>query len=135
MRPTCPGVYAFPGLVVGRVYAIEDPDALTLIDAGLSFAPARIIRQLAAAGYAPADVRRILVTHAHPDHVGGLPELKALTGAEVIASAAERPVVEGRAPIARPEPEHPTGPQRLLRPGETTLPGTSVDRVDLKSAA
>src|SRR3712207_9284971 len=128
MRPTCPGVYAFPGLVVGRVYAIEDPDALTLIDAGLSFAPARIIRQLAAAGYAPGDVRRILVTHAHPDHVGGLPKLKALTGAEVIASAEEQPVIEGRAPVARPQPGQHPPPPRAARPGRAAPPGPAGAR-------
>ena len=129
MKAVLSGVYTFTGLVTGRVYAIEDVDGLTLVDAGLSFAPGRIVGQLGAAGYAPGDVRRILVTHAHPDHVGGLPELKALTGAEVIASMGERPVVEGRVPIARPEPERLSGPQRLLRPSETTLPGTPVDRV------
>src|SRR5918998_2718735 len=115
MKAVLSGVYTFTGLVTGRVYAIEDVDGLTLVDAGLSFAPGRIVGQLGAAGYAPGDVRRILVTHAHPDHVGGLPQLKALTGAEVIASAAERAVIEGRAPIARPGPEQLRGPQRLLR--------------------
>ena len=62
MQEIIPGVYGFSGLVSGRVYAIKDPDGLTLIDTGLALAPARILRQLASAGYQPTDIRRILIT-------------------------------------------------------------------------
>jgi glyoxylase-like metal-dependent hydrolase (beta-lactamase superfamily II) len=46
-------------------------------------APARIVAGLAAFGKHPADVQRILLTHAHPDHAGGAAELAARTGAPV----------------------------------------------------
>lgn len=121
MKQIIPGVHYFTGLMVGRVYAIEDTDGLTLVDTGIASAPAKIIKQLAAVGKRPSDVKRILITHAHPDHVGGLPELKRLTGAEVVASAVEQPVIEGKMPI-------PRAPGRL-RPPETRLEGTPVDRV------
>jgi glyoxylase-like metal-dependent hydrolase (beta-lactamase superfamily II) len=121
MRDIAPGLRSFTGLIMGRVYLIEDADGLTLIDAGLGLAAERIIVQLRQAGRRPDEVKRILITHAHPDHVGGLRRLKALTGASVIASALETPVIEGRQPIAR-------------RPGKLRLPDTifkptPVDRV------
>ena len=129
MIPIVPGVFTFTGLLVGRVYCIADPDGLTLIDTGMSLAAPRILRQLAAAGHRPGDVRRILITHAHPDHIGGLPELQARTGAQVIASAADRPVIEGREPAPRPPRETLSGPARLMwRPGARAAP-TPVDRV------
>lgn len=130
MRPILPGVYAFSGMLVGRVYLIEGPDGLTIIDAGVALAADRILHQLAAAGHAPGEVRRILITHAHFDHIGGLPRLKALTGAEVIASAIERPYVEGRAALPTPAPNQLGLPDRLmLRLGSgTTAPATPVDR-------
>jgi glyoxylase-like metal-dependent hydrolase (beta-lactamase superfamily II) len=52
--------------------------------------------QLAALGYAPADVDTAIVSHLHVDHIGGLPEL---TGARLLVSAAEWDE------LARPAPE------------------------------
>ncbi|HEX8219001.1 MAG TPA: MBL fold metallo-hydrolase [Chloroflexia bacterium] len=128
MKEVIPGIYTFTGLLVGRVYAIEDPDGLTIVDAGLQLAPSRIEAQLRAAGHEPGDVKRILVTHAHPDHVGGLPGLKKLTGAEVICSEAERPVVEGKVAIAMMSPYKEMQESRRLKPPPTMLEATPVDR-------
>jgi glyoxylase-like metal-dependent hydrolase (beta-lactamase superfamily II) len=92
-----PGVSTFTGLGVGRVYLIEDADGLTLVDTSVPSAAGKMIRQLRAMNRRPQDVKRILITHAHPDHIGGLARLKEATGAQVIAPAAERMAVEGAA--------------------------------------
>ncbi len=52
--------------------------------------------QLAALGYAAADVGTAILSHLHQDHIGGLPELG---GAEIMVSAAEW------AELSRPAPE------------------------------
>ncbi len=129
MRDIAPRLSTFEGLVMGRVYLIEDPDGLTIVDAGLELAAPRILRQLEALGRRPSDVKRILVTHGHPDHVGGLPELRARTGAQVLAHAKDRAAIEGREPIPRVEADRVGGVGRLMRPQETTLKGTPVDQV------
>lgn len=128
MKEVIPGIYTFTGLIVGRVYAIEDPDGLTIVDAGLKIAPSRIVAQLREAGREPGDVKRILVTHAHPDHVGGLPELRRQTGAEVICSELERPVVQGEVAIGMISPHKELLAARRLKPPPTLLEGTPVDR-------
>jgi len=121
MQDIASGIRAFTGLIMGRVYLIEDAGGLTLIDAGLGLAAERIVAQLRQAGRRPDEVKRILITHAHPDHVGGLRRLKALTGAQVIASELEKPVIEGKQSIARR-----SGRVRLP---DTVFKPTPVDRV------
>lgn len=120
MKAIIPGVYMFSGLLVGRVYLLEDPDGLTIIDAGLGFAAARILKQLRQKGHSPQDVKRILITHAHPDHIGGLRALQQATGATVIASAVEQPYLEGTKPVPRAPKSDLTGISRLMY-GEATL--------------
>jgi glyoxylase-like metal-dependent hydrolase (beta-lactamase superfamily II) len=122
-----PGVHVL-GLLVANVVAIEGDDGLTLVDAGTSGSVGALRGRLRAIGYGLEDVRRVLVTHAHPDHVGGLPALVA-AGAEVWAPAGDRAwIAEGTAP---PSPEPATLPplQRLLaRMPTAALPIVPVAR-------
>jgi glyoxylase-like metal-dependent hydrolase (beta-lactamase superfamily II) len=129
MQQIMPGVCAFTGLLMGRVYALEDVDGLTLVDTGLGLGAKKVLMQLQANGRQPSEVKRILITHAHPDHVGGLPELQAATSAQVIAHVLERPVIEGKVSIARrtsgirlPDTKFKAAPVHCEVQGGETLP-------------
>ncbi|MBA3531851.1 MAG: MBL fold metallo-hydrolase [Ardenticatenales bacterium] len=128
MKQIAPGLHTFTGLMAGRVYLIEDADGLTIIDTSIAMAPERIVRQLEQAGHTAKAVKRILITHGHPDHIGGLPKLQAMTGAEVITSETEKPVVEGREVVARAPKESLSALSRLMLPKEQRFPGTPVHR-------
>jgi len=64
-------------------YVLPGPDGWTLVDTGLGLPDAsgrweRVLADL------DAPVSRIVVTHFHPDHVGGGEDAQALTGATVL---------------------------------------------------
>jgi glyoxylase-like metal-dependent hydrolase (beta-lactamase superfamily II) len=115
MQSIVPGVYTFTELLVGRVYALESTDGLTLIDAGIGPAASKVLKQLQARGYNPSDVKRILITHAHPDHIGGLANLQAATGALVVVHPLEWPLL-AREVSALP---HTTAARCEVQDGET----------------
>lgn len=129
METILPGVYRLRGLIAGNVYAIEDPDGVTLIDASIPPSGAKILDQVAKLGHPPTAIKRILITHAHPDHVGGLPEIRRHCDAQVMAAAAEAPVIRGEIPIPQTPPHRRRGLARLISLPETRLPPVQVDRI------
>lgn len=66
---------------------VASPQGHVLIDAGTATAAPQVLANLRALGVDPRDIRRILVSHEHLDHAGGLAALQAATGAPVVASA------------------------------------------------
>ncbi|WP_217591770.1 MBL fold metallo-hydrolase [Cohnella sp. GbtcB17] len=76
-----------------NAYFVEELDGLTLIDAALPYSAKGIIDAAARLG---KPIRRILLTHAHGDHIGALDRLKsALPDAEVLISARDARLLAG----------------------------------------
>jgi glyoxylase-like metal-dependent hydrolase (beta-lactamase superfamily II) len=87
-------------------YLVEDEDGLTLIDTMIPGSAKAIV---AGAEEHGMPITRILLTHAHQDHIGSLDALhEAVPDAEVIIGARER---------------------RLLRKDKSLDPGEPVDKV------
>ena len=57
-----------------NVYLVQD-DGLVLVDAGLPWSGSRIRAEIEEAGFGPAAVERVLLTHYDLDHVGALASL------------------------------------------------------------
>lgn len=69
------------------VLLIRGDAGAILIDTGVPEAVPQWQASLARLGVEPGEIRLILTSHAHYDHVGALAQVKALTGARVLASA------------------------------------------------
>lgn len=83
-----PSVHRIPG-VIASSYLIVEPTGLTLIDAGLGGSHNRILKYLADLGRPRKSLKRILITHADGDHVGGLAGLRKETNAVIMAHPLE----------------------------------------------
>jgi glyoxylase-like metal-dependent hydrolase (beta-lactamase superfamily II) len=84
----------------GRVhcYLLDDDQGLTIIDALGNVYAKTIVEYLDKLNRRPAEIQRIILTHAHLTHVKGAAALKRASGAHVWAPQAEQDVIEGRRP-------------------------------------
>jgi len=57
-----------PGLV--NVYLVEEAGAVTIVDAGMPGDWSDLLKELAAMGRSLDDVRALVLTHGHSDHIG-----------------------------------------------------------------
>ena len=90
-----------------------------LIDSGSAGAEELITANIRMLGFRPSDVKILLHSHEHYDHIGGMARLKALTGAKLYASAHAARALERGAPI-------PEDPQFELH---HAFPPVQVDKV------
>lgn len=75
-------------------FLITTPNGHFLLDGILPQSVPQIAANIRALGYDVRDVRYLLNSHAHFDHAGGLAGLQRLSGAVMVASAADKPVLE-----------------------------------------
>lgn len=95
----------FPRAFPVNVYIVEEETSLTLIDAGLPISLKGILR---AADQIGKPIERIVLTHAHSDHIGSLEKLKqALPNAQVYISKRENLILSGDLSLDPNEPQAP----------------------------
>jgi metallo-beta-lactamase class B len=90
--------------VIGNVYyvgtydlacfLIVTPQGSILINTGLEDSAPLIRKSITDLGLKPDDVRWLLTTQAHYDHVAAMAEMKRLTGARLLASQADAVLLE-----------------------------------------
>lgn len=75
-------------------YLFVDKQGMILLDGGLEASAPLILDNIRTLGFDPRRVRYLINSQAHSDHSGGLKTLKAATGAELLASAADAELLE-----------------------------------------
>lgn len=103
-----------PFRIIGSIYYvgaanvssffIRTPQGAILLDGGLPETAPLIEKNIAELGFSIKDVKFLLNSHAHFDHCGGLAELKKASGAQMVASARDAPVLTSAQGGAAPFP-------------------------------
>lgn len=136
MREVVDGVFEI-GIGYVNAHVIVVDDGLVLVDTGLPGRAGKVERALHEAHRRVGEVHTILLTHRHPDHVGGVAELRRRSGARVVAHVADTPVITGAEPmratglmrvvaaLTRP-PEPAPVDEVLITDGPLSVPGFSV---------
>ena len=78
-----PGIHQIPGLRWSNAFLLVEDAGLTLIDGGVPGDGTKILRYMNRLGHGIRDLRRIVLTHSHPDHSGPVKELSRLSGATI----------------------------------------------------
>lgn len=83
-----PGIYLGHGTEVNWYLLVEGTD-VTLIDAGYPGDAERVVESVRAIGRRPEDIRALLLTHAHVDHMGAANTLHDTYGTPVFTDSVE----------------------------------------------
>jgi metallo-beta-lactamase class B len=98
---------------------VTSPKGHILIDGATAEAAPLIAANIRTLGFHPTDVKYLLSSHEHYDHVGGLAALKGITGGRMLARAEARKSLETGI-------SDPTDPQLAILP---PFAGIKVDQI------
>lgn len=129
-----------PYRILGNLYYVGASDVtsfliatsrgLILLDGGFAETAAQIRDNVARLGFQLSDVKILLNSHAHLDHAGGLAQLKAWTGARLLASAGDAPLLaaggHGDPFFGDTHPFPPVAVDHPLRDGEAVTLGDTT---------
>ena len=86
-----------------NVYLLIDGAELTVIDTGTPGNAQKTIEYIQKLGRQPTDVKTIILTHYHMDHMGSAKELKDITNAKVAVYPEDAEYVSGKKPFPKPK--------------------------------
>jgi len=110
-------------------YLIVTPEGDILINANLESSPAQIKTSVEKLGFRMKDIKILLNSHAHWDHVAGSAKMKKMTGAKFEVMDGDVAVVEsgGAKDFAYPTTHYPaTKVDRILHDGDRVSLGGTV---------
>ena len=86
----------FVGTEPVSVHIIDTGDGLIMLDTGYQQSLYLVIHNMHLLGLKPEDLKYIVLTHGHIDHIGGTRSLKELSGAKIVLGRPDRDYVNGK---------------------------------------
>ncbi len=84
---------------MANAFLIESDDGLTLIDAGFPGKEAVAFGAIRGLGHSPHQLKHLIFTHGHPDHIGSAAAIVRDTGARTYMHPLDIPLAEGGGPF------------------------------------
>src|SRR5260221_6130948 len=82
-----------------NAFVIEGDDGLTLIDAGYPGKEAAVFGAIRGLGRSPDQLKHLIFTHGHPDHIGSAAAIVRETGARTYMHPLDIPMAESGGPF------------------------------------
>jgi glyoxylase-like metal-dependent hydrolase (beta-lactamase superfamily II) len=98
---------------MANAYLIEGEDGLTLIDAGYPGREVAVLEAIRGLGRSPDQLKHLIFTHAHPDHIGSAAAIVRETGARTYMHPLDIPMAESGGPF-RPLTASPGLSRRVM---------------------
>jgi len=98
---------------MANAYLIEGDDGLTLIDAGYPDKEAAVFEAIRGLGRSLDQLKHLILTHGHPDHIGSAARIVRQTGARTYMHPFDIPIAESGGPF-RPMRAAPGVLRRVL---------------------
>ncbi len=92
------GVHVVP-MGLANAFLIEGDDGLTLIDAGYPGKEAAVFGAIRGLGRSPDQLKHLIFTHGHPDHIGSAAAIVRETGARTYMHSLDIPMAESGGPF------------------------------------
>ena len=97
------GVHQIDGMNANSYLVLEDDGSLTLIDTGMSLGGKKILDYIKTnLSKQPSDVKTIVLTHSHIDHIRGALAIKKATGAKVLIHEEDAEYLSGKKKLPSP---------------------------------
>jgi glyoxylase-like metal-dependent hydrolase (beta-lactamase superfamily II) len=98
MKLVIKGVHVVP-MGMSNAFLIEGDDGLTLIDAGFPGKEEVVFGAIRKLGRSPDQVKHLIFTHGHPDHIGSAAAIVRKTGARTYLHPLDIPIAESGGPF------------------------------------
>jgi metallo-beta-lactamase class B len=137
-RPDLDSEAQEPFKIVGNVYyvganniaaiLVATPDGHILLDTGTHKMATSLFPNIVKLGFKPADIKIMLISHAHYDHMETMEALRKITGATVVAMEAEVPSLVSGHDLGSNETwgHEPVQVGRIIKSGDDIVLGGSV---------
>ena len=123
-------LYVILNIGSANIFCIGTPETYILIDTGIFMQTKKLITELNSNHFTTSNLKTILITHCHCDHIGGVKELLDHSNARVAAHQADIPFILRESVIDGPYREMMIEEQKAMQQLNCAVPRIDIELKD-----